>query len=400
MSPDAHKAWPLVLGLLLAGCGPSSKPADSLHLTPIRFADLPGWQDDDVSAALPALKRSCAALTKQDDDKSVGPAHIAGTVADWRDVCFTAGKLADGDQAAARKFFEVSFTPLRAENGRNPEGLFTGYYEMALRGQRQKDATYAYPLYRRPDDLVTVDLGEFRADWKGQRIAGKVVSSKLKPYPARAEIAGSDLTGGVLRGHNLEIVWVDDPVDAFFLEIQGSGRVTLPDGSIVRLGYDASNGHAYTAIGRDLIARGDLTKENVSMQTIRAWLAAHPGQQASELALNQSYVFFRELHGDGPIGAEGVALTPGRSLAVDANFMPLGVPLWLDAADTGAAPGQGQIRRLVVAQDTGGAITGPVRGDLFWGFGAEAADHAGTMKAHGGYYLLLPNAVAARLTVS
>ncbi len=386
------------LAFAVSGCGPSptTKQADTLHLTPVEFADLPGWQSDDVSAALPALKRSCAALTKAEDDKPVGPAHIGGMVGDWRAACLSANNIRDGDLVAARHFFETSFEPVRAENGKNAEGLFTGYYEMALRGQRTPDAIYAYPIYRRPDDLITVDLGEFRADWKGQRIAGKVVSGKLKPYAPRAEIAGADLTGGVLRGHNLELLWVDDPVDAFFLEIQGSGRVTLPDGSVMRLGYDAFNGHPYTAIGRDLIARGELTRETVSMQTIRSWLAAHPDQRASELAINQSYVFFRELHGDGPIGAEGVALTPGRSMAVDAEFLPLGVPLWLDLDDAA----EGRIRRLVVAQDTGGAITGPVRGDLFWGYGAEAAEHAGTMKAKGGYYLLLPRVVVERMKVS
>jgi membrane-bound lytic murein transglycosylase A len=388
----------LALTFALAGCSPPTPPkqADTLHLVPVEFADLPGWQADDVAAALPALRRSCAALTKAEDDKPVGPAHVGGTVADWRAACLGANNIPDGNTAAARHFFETSFSAVRAENGKNPDGLFTGYYEMALRGQRTPDATFAYPLYRRPEDLITVDLGDFRADWKGQRIAGKIVSGKLKPYAPRADIAGPDLTGGVLKGRNLEILWVDDPVDAFFLEIQGSGRVTLPDGSVVRLGYDAANGYPYTAIGRDLIARGELTRETVSMQTIRAWLTSHPDQRVSELALNQSYVFFRELHGDGPIGAEGVALTPGRSLAVDPGFMPLGVPLWLDLDDAAL----GRIRRLVVAQDTGGAITGPVRGDLFWGFGPDAADHAGSMKAKGGYYLLLPRVVVERMRVS
>jgi len=210
-----------------------------------------------------------------------------------------------------------------------------------------------------------------------------VVSGNLKPYEDRKAIVE-----GALDPRNLEIVWVDDPVDAFFLQIQGSGRVTLEDGRVMRLGYAGQNGHPYVAIGRELIARGALTRETVSMQSIRAWLAANPAEAAALMNANPSYVFFRELPGDGPVGAQGAALTPLRSLAVDRRFVPLGTPVWLDAEHPD--PGTARLRRLVVAQDVGGAIRGPVRGDLFWGHGDAAADLAGRMKSPGRYYLLLP----------
>jgi membrane-bound lytic murein transglycosylase A len=380
----------LALAFLLSACGPSAPikpPPEALSLAPVRFADLTGWAEDDVAAALPALKRSCDSFLKQDDAKPVGPDGLAGMVADWRPICAQAAKIPDA--AGARQFFETYFAPFLANANDGPEGLFTGYFEMELHGSLTPDQRFSTPIYRRPEDLIQVELGDFRADWKGQRIAGRVISGKLKPYWSRSEIQA-----GALAKKQLELVWVDDPVDSFFLEIQGSGRVSLPDGRVMRLGYEAANGLPYFAIGRDLVSRGILSKEEVSMQSIRAWLAAHPQELQAELALNPSYVFFREAKGDGPLGAQGVALTERRSMAVDASFVPLGVPLWLDLAEE-HEPG-GHIRRLVVAQDTGGAIKGPVRGDLFWGFGQVAAERAGQMKAHGRYYLLLPKTVAER----
>jgi membrane-bound lytic murein transglycosylase A len=279
--------------------------------------------------------------------------------------------------------------PFRLADNDDASGLFTGYYEVELHGSRRRSAHYAVPLLLRPPDLVMVELGLFRPDWRGQRIAGRVEHGQLRPYPTRAAIED-----GALAHRGLEFLWVDDPVDAFFVQIQGSGRVVLDDGSVAQIGYDGQNGRPYVPIGRVLADRGALPRDAVTMQSIRAWLAAHPDQAQGVMNANPSYVFFRQLQGDGPIGAEGVALTPGRSLAVDRAFLPLGVPLWLDLADP-AAPG-GHLRRLVVAQDTGGAIRGPVRGDLFWGYGDKAAARAGMMKDRGSYYMLLPRAVAAR----
>jgi membrane-bound lytic murein transglycosylase A len=221
-----------------------------------------------------------------------------------------------------------------------------------------------------------VDLGRFRPAWRGERIAGRVDKGNLVPYSSRAEIEQ-----GALSGRGLELAWAADTIETFFLQIQGSGRVRLADGGELRVGYDGQNGHPYVALGRVLIDRGLLPREQVTMQSIKAYLRAHPDEAAALMRENPSYVFFRELSGDGPVGAQGVALTPGRSLAVDRAFVPLGAPVWLVAED---------IARLLVAQDTGGAIRGPVRGDLFWGHGAEAEARAGAMKARGRAWLLLP----------
>lgn len=218
-----------------------------------------------------------------------------------------------------------------------------------------------------------VELGDFRETLKGQRIAGRVVNGNLKPYENRA-----DIEAGKLKDAK-PLVWVDDPVDAFFLHIQGSGRVLLDDGTEMRVGYAAQNGHTYYAVGRELVKRGLMNKDDVSMQSIRAWLEAHPEQAAEFMNLNPSYVFFNELTGEGPLGAQNVALTPGRSMAVDRTRVPYGTPLWLDIAEP--APDVGPIQRLVIAQDTGGAIKGAIRGDYYWGYGPEAEHYAGLMKS-------------------
>ena len=242
---------------------------------------------------------------------------------------------------------------------------------------------YKTPLYQRPDDLVMVQLGDFRDHLKGERIAGRVIDGNLKPYEPRAEIVAGQWP------HNEEVlVWVDDPVDAFFVQIQGSGVVQLDNGQAMRIGYAGQNGHVYYAIGRELIKRGELTKENVSMQSIRAWLENNPAQADEIMNTNASYVFFRKLDGEGPIGGEGIALTAGRSLAVDRSLLSYGLPVWTDieAPYEGAAP----LRKLMVAQDTGGAIRGAVRGDVFWGYGDHAESVAGSMKSSGQYWILLP----------
>ncbi len=383
-----------IVGLgLLSACAPQptpaekpgEKPPERLTLAAVSFRDLPGWGQDDPAAALPALRRSCDRLSSQPEDRPVGPDGLAGRIADWKRAC--AQILAPGlSGERLRSALEAAFRPYAVGNNGERTGLFTGYYEPELRGSPRPDGRFRTPLLKRPDDLILVELGDFRADWRGQRTAGRVDGGRLRPYADRAAIES-----GALRGKGLELVWVDDPVDAFFLHVQGSGRVVMPDGRVMRVGYAAQNGHPYVAIGKVLADRGAIPREDVTMQSIRAWLARNPGELQTILNQNPSYVFFQELRGEGPLGSQGVALTPGRSLAVDPKFMPLGAPVWLDLSEP-REPG-GVIRRLVVAQDTGGAIRGPVRGDLFWGPGAEAADRAGTMKAPGRYFLLLPASV-------
>lgn len=302
-------------------------------------------------------------------------------------MCKALAALRNPGHGVARGFFEKWFRPWQASGPEGRTGLFTGYYEPQLRGARKPGKTYRFPLYKRPPDLVSVDLGKFNNRMKGERIAGFVADGRLVPYADRKAI-----TRGALDHRGLELLWVDSEIDAFFLHIQGSGRVAMTDGGMVRVGYDGGNGRPYRAIGRDLIERGEISADRISMQTIRSWLAAHPGQARAVMARNRSFIFFRVLHGDGPIGALGVALVPGRSLAVDRRFIPLGIPVWLDATDPLSATTK--LRRLMVAQDTGGAIRGPVRGDVFWGHGVEAAARAGRMKSRGRYYLLLPRDAA------
>ncbi len=381
---------------LEAALAPAPSPDDAtgtLTLARAAFVDLPGWDTDELSKALPALLLSCRRIASRPPAEELGA--VAGRAGEWQPACAAAAEVPAGDDVAARAFFETFFLPLAAADGGAREGLFTGYYEPTLRGSRRRRDRFQIPLYRRPPELVAIDLGRFREELRGQRIAGRIVDGALVPFADRRAI-----DRGALAGCGLELVWVDDPVDAFFLHIQGSGRVELAEGGVMRVGYADQNGHPYRAIGRDLVERQALTKEEVSMQSIRRWLAENPGEAAEVMAKNASYVFFQQLKGSdgGPLGAQGVALTGGRSLAVDPSHLAYGTPVWLDATAPSPAAGEPDrpLRRLLVAQDTGGAIRGPVRGDVFWGHGEEAAEIAGRMKHKGRIWLLLPHGPAHR----
>ncbi len=370
-------------------------PEDRLSFRQVPFSDLDGWARDNHGAAIGAFLRSCDRFGKWPQDRGLGGQDdVGGNAADWLEACRVAREVAADKPGEARQFFEAYFQAVAVSFAGRATGLFTGYYEPSLRGSRERRAPFLTPLHGLPKDLINVDLGAFSDELQGKRIVGRLQGRRLTPYPERQGIVA-----GALAGRGLEIVYVDDPVDAFFLHIQGSGRVQLANGEEMRLGYAGGNGRRYYAIGRELIKRGILSKENVSMQSIRAWLSANPKQGAEVMDLNASYIFFRELKGDGPLGALGVALTPGRSIAVDRRLIPLGIPLWLQASHPAADPGQGDrpLHRLVLAQDTGGAIKGGVRGDMFWGHGARAAAIAGRMKNAGQWFLLLPKALAARL---
>jgi membrane-bound lytic murein transglycosylase A len=368
----------------------------SMRLGSVSFADLQGWADNDPTAALEAFRRSCVAISTRPDDAQMGGANYAGTAGDWRQLCLTASAISAADPGTARAFFETEFVPYRLVQS-SGQGLFTGYYEPQLKGSRTQHGPYQTPLYGIPGDLINVDLGLFRDNLKGQRIVGQVTNGRLVPYPTRADIEGRGLPQAK------PLLYVDDAIDAFFLQIQGSGRVVLDDGSVVRAAYGAQNGRAYTAIGAVLIQRGELKREEVSMQSIRGWLLAHPEEAPQIMNANSSFVFFTEQAlGDpalGAAGAQGVPLTPGTSLAVDLSLHALGVPVWLESTSPNpdlAMPEQ-KLERLMVMQDTGGAIRGPVRGDVYWGYTPEAASIAGRMRSEGRMTVLLPKAVAARL---
>jgi membrane-bound lytic murein transglycosylase A len=321
-------------------------------MTRVRFADLPGWQTSDPSAALAAFQRSCA--------KTAGRAFTA--------ACRDAASVPDA--AAARAFFEQHFVPYAIG-----DGLVTGYYEPLLHGSATPHGAYRTPVYALPDDLVTIDLGRFKPQWQGLRVTGQVGGHHVVPYPARAALDAKPPPARVL-------FYADDPVAVFFLHIQGSGRVALDDGRVLRVTYAGQNGQPYTAVGRTLIAQGALKREDVSLQSIRAWLKSHPAHARAVMETDASFVFFREEpiadRTLGPEGTQGVALTPDGSAAVDARAHAFGTPLFV--------AGHG----LVIAQDTGGAIRGDARADLFFGFGPAAEDAAGTLKDHAAFFVLVP----------
>ncbi len=390
--------WALVPGLVfLAACellppvaGPAKQaPAEAgrLNLTQIRFQDLPGWAGEDHAEALPSFLRSCAVFDKMGAKTPLGDIDRFGVYGDWQEVCKDARLIRPGNKVEAKYFWESRFIPYSAHNGSEPNGLFTGYFEPELEGRWAADAKYRYPIMSRPGDLIAVDLGKHRDEWKGEHLAGRIVDNNLLPYFSRG-----DIERGALAGRGLEILWVSDQIGLFFLHVQGSGRVRLQDGSTVRVGYAGRNGRRYTAIGRELVARGVMKLEDVTAPAIADWLRANPVQGQVVMEKNQSYVFFRVVEGDGPLGALGIPLTPGRSLAVDRAFVPLGIPIWLVAADP--LDKKKDYRHIMMAHDTGSAIKGPVRGDVFWGHGEEAGRRAGVMKSTGRYYFLLPRTAA------
>jgi membrane-bound lytic murein transglycosylase A len=345
----------------------------SRSLQPASWADLPGWTEDDPAAAWPAFLLSCRGMA----GRPYGPA--------WKRVCDLA-RAADGKpDLDPRRFFEQHLKPFAVVAGdASVSGMITGYYEPLLRGSRQRTKGFEQPVRGVPDDLLTVELSSLFPELKGKRVRGRLEGNKVVPYWSRAEI---EARGDRFPGKTL--AYVDDAVELFFLQVQGSGRLKLSDGSTVRLNYADQNGHSYQSIGRLLVERGELKLEEASMQGIQAWARANPGRLDDLLNANPSYVFFREMPNgkDGPVGALGVPLTAERSIAIDPRSVPLGVPVFLATTRPNSAQA---LNRLVMAQDTGGAIKGAVRADFFWGFGKEAGEQAGRMKQNGRLWVLLP----------
>ena len=365
-----------------------------LRLTKVDYSDLPGWENFKSNPALRAFLESCKKLSKipranlLTAETNTNQSKTFGRGNNWHDVCVKAKRLLSNLTVnSVKHYFEEHFIPYKVSNGDEDAGLITGYFEPYLMGSKKPTPEFSEPLYRLPNDLVVVNLGKYKKEWRGQKLIGKLNRSELVPYDDRAKIQK-----GALKGRGLELYWVNDPVESFFLHIQGSGLIILPDGKKERVGYAGKNGQPYFAIGRELIARGSLKKHQVSLQTIRTWLKTNPSEAQKLMNKNKSYIFFRKIKGPGPIGAQGVPLTAGHSLAVDRQFFPLGVPIWLDSTDP-LNPDM-PIRRLVIAQDTGGAIKGIVRADLFWGAGDRARLGAGKMREKGHLYVLLPRSIS------
>jgi membrane-bound lytic murein transglycosylase A len=347
-------------------------PISAANLKVSSFAALPGWDKDEMAEAWPAFQASCDVLIRR---------------ADWHKVCTAARSLSATDDAAVRGFFEQHLQPYQVVNndGTNT-GLVTGYYEPLLQGARKQGGPFQIPLHGTPDDMLNIELAGVYPELKGLRLRGRAEGGKVVPYYTREELSRSRSLAGK------ELIWVDDAIDAFFLQVQGSGRVYLTDTQeTIRVAYADQNGHPYKSIGRYLIDKGELALHQASAQGIKAWAAANPSRLQELLNANPSYVFFKLEKMDGPEtgpkGALGVPLTPQRSIAVDPQFVPLGVPVYLSSTrPNSTAP----LRRLVMAQDTGSAIKNAMRADFFWGFGAAAGEQAGKMKQRGSMWILLP----------
>jgi membrane-bound lytic murein transglycosylase A len=377
----------LSLVLLLTACssvGPLGERDDydeqkgPLLFKSATYRQVPQSQKADWSNALQAFVRSCTTM---------------GNKPVWQSVCARA-LTTNADEAKA--FFENEFVPWKVvrdddKKGLSDNGLMTGYYEPMLRGSLTKTKQYRYPVYGVPNDLIAVDLTSLHPQLKGLRLRGKVVGRKLVPYDTRAGIENrKDMSNNVL-------CWADDPIDVFFLQIQGSGRVMLPDGTFIRIGFRDQNGHTYKAIGQWLIRNAGLTPEEMSMQRIRQWVRDNPRRSRELLNYNPSYVFFEKKEGlrdeEGPVGAQGVPLTAGASVAVDRRFWSLGVPFLVQVEQTN--PDMSYVRP-VVAQDTGGAIRGPIRFDYFWGYGDLAGKQAGQQKSNVNCWVLVPKGFTPR----
>lgn len=355
--------------LLVASCGYIFEREPGIGKA-VSWTKIPDWQRDNLAEAWPAMQSQCPRMTRKS--------------ADWEPICESVAALQNPTTAEVRAFLEQHFKPHRV-HGKNGklDGLITGYYEPILDGSRTRTDKFRYPIYSQPEDMLIIELADIYPKLKGMRLRGRIDGNRVLPYWSREEIDGA---GQPLAGQ--EIVWIDDPYGSFFTQIQGSGRVRLQDGSMVGVGYANQNGHPYVAVGKKLVEIGALPLEQVSLFTIKKWLRENPERAPEILNANPSYVFFelRDSVDEGPRGSLNVPLTSERSIAVDRRVIPLGTPVWLQTT----LPDGSSFERLMFAQDTGGAITGPVRADVFFGIGDRAEQLAGEMKQRGQMFALLP----------
>ena len=377
-NPRAASAL-LIASMLLS----STANGDTIKREPLTFAKLPGWDQDDHIAALRAFRQSCAIPAVD------GPADVISAL---NKICAEALALSSSetaDREKARLFFETKFRPFRLQ-GDEPDGLLTGYFEPELEGSLLPTKRFCVPVLRRPDDLVDIVPANERAaaNAQGRLASMRRTAAGLVPYYTRAEIEA-----GALSGRGLELVYLDSIVDAYLMHVQGSGSIRLREGRVIHIGYNGKNGYPFTSAGSVLIREGVLRREQLTMQTMKAWLEAHPRRATNVLHENKSYIFFEEkvlaAGATGPIGGHGTALTPRRSLAVDPAFHVLGAPVYVVVNEL-ASRGQSSFEHLMIADDVGSAIKGPERGDIFWGTGSAAGDIAGRTKHRGHIYALMP----------
>jgi len=369
----------------------TSAPHDTLALTKVGFTDLPGWTDDHLAEALPSFLRSCEKLHALGDDAAVGTDGHGGKARSWRKACAAAAKVRSGDNAAARAMLEAEFVPYIAAGTAGPIGKLTGFYVAELHASKTRHGKFQTPVLGRPDDLVMVDLSSFVKDGHGRRLWGRMDHGELVPYYTRQEIRK-----GILAGRGLELLYVDDPVDLLFAQIEGSARANLDDGTSVWLEFAGKNGRAYKGVGGVLRGSGLLKRGEGTMQGIRQWFHDNPTRFDEIADQDASYVFFMVSKLPGAVGSQKTILTAQRSMAVDRAFIALSTPIWVEA--NAPVPGRKGVtsvwHHLLIAQDTGAGIQGAVRGDIYWGDDAEAAELGGRMGGPGKYWLLLPRGVS------
>lgn len=361
-------------------------PTSKLGIRALTFNRLPGWQQANTKNSMLAFKVSCNVFLKQDPDKSVGSDYFNLNAKDWYPACQDAMKLKSLTSQNTKQFFEKWFVPVEFVEKKPVEGLFTGYYMPLLKGSLTRTKQYHVPLYDVPSNLLTINLGLFANDLKNRNIVGRIKGSRIVPFYTRAEI-----NHGAIENKARVVAWLDSLIDRSFLEIEGSGLIQLKNGKQMAVSYSGQNGAPYTALAKVLIDKGVMTRDNASMQHIRSYLASHPDEIDTVLNTNKSFVFFQKLKQSVALGAQGIALTPGYSLAVDRRWIPLGIPLWLNTTRPHHQLDEPRtLQRLMIAQDTGGAIRGMVRGDVYWGAGDKAESIAGKMKNYGNYWIMIP----------
>jgi membrane-bound lytic murein transglycosylase A len=366
--------------------GPFKIPETALE--PITFADLDGWAEDDHSAAYATFANGCRAMVRRRDP----PAETPTMVAALKDVCRKAAHDRTLPPDQARAFFEDNFVVVRIAKLGETSGLLTGYYEPIVVGSRERSAEFPVAVYRRPTDLVMVGAKPGQGFANRGVVVRKFGRRKAVPYYDRGQIEN-----GALAGRHLEICYLKDPVDAFFMQIQGSARVPLADGSMLRLNYSAHNGHGYTAIGRLLIERGVIPREEMSMDRLRQWIAANPDQGRDLMRANKAFVFFRLAtlaKDEEAVGGQGIPLTAGRSIAIDRTLHVYGIPFWIEAElPINGVRERNKFQRLMIGQDTGSAILGPARADIYFGAGDEAGRVAGRIRQQGKFVMLMPRSL-------
>lgn len=384
------RAGALLAAALVSASAPASEAPLLAGATaePVGFAELPGWAEDDHAAAFTVFRNHCAALVRDDAPLRAGLPPPAALL----ETCRAALALPEKpDRGAARAFFEAHFAPhrIRPQAG---AGFLTGYFEPETEGALTRSDRFSAPILGRPPELVTLAQGETAPGLDPALAAARRIGDRLEPFADRAAIYA-----GALAGRGLERLWLRDEAEVFIIQVQGSARVRLPDGSITRLTYAGRNGYPYTSIGRILIETGKIRAEDMSLDRLMSWLRANPDAAKAVMERNRSYVFFEwRDNADpalGPVGGAGLPLTEGRSLAVDRNVWPYGLPVWIEAGIDTLPAAEGRLARLTIAQDTGSAIVGPARADYYWGSGPEAGRRAGVTRHALGFTVLWPKSV-------